>query len=489
MSANGKPPLGYRWRSSSGFILSCMAVALFSGNFLYSYIVPILPDMLETRLHVPKSQTQATTSLVLSAHALACLIAGPLTGYLADRAPSRRFSLIASLGVEMIGTVIIMVARTVPVLVLGRIIEGLGGNCIWLVGLATVAETVGPNHTGAVMTTISSFYASGLILGPVISGLLLSTVGYYATWSVALLVLGFDMMMRLVMIGKKHEEQTNLAEGPCNNNDPVEGEAENARASSESTADETSSLIRSSQNDRSNYGSQPDSNSVSQEPDMAVDSPGHQSVYKAMLANPCALASLAGRSAMAVIMVSFDTTLPLHSKDEFGWNSARVSLMFLLLQLPAIFLAPFSGMLKDKFGTKFPTAAGFFAISIFIWLMGTPGKDGLPFAGVGGRGQAIFMTAIVGVGTARTLISGCGTIELTNVMKQLEAEQPGRFGPGGGLSTAYSLNNIAWTSGMLIGPIVSGFLVRRVGYYWMNSSLAIMCIVSGFGALAYLHKK
>jgi hypothetical protein len=113
-------------------------------------------------------------------------------------------------------------------------------------------------------------------------------------------------------------------------------------------------------------------------------------------------------------MVSFDTTLPLHSKDEFGWNSARVSLMFLLLQLPAIFLAPFSGMLKDKFGTKFPTAAGFFAISIFIWLLGTPGKDGLPFAGVGGRGQAIFMAAIVGVGTARTLISGCGTIELTS---------------------------------------------------------------------------
>lgn len=116
--------------------------------------------MLEGRLRVRKSQMQATTSLVLSAHALACLIAGPLTGYLADRAPSRRFSLIASLGVEMIGTVIIMVAPTgmlvfffhgktslicsyilkVPVLVLGRIIEGLGGNCIWLVGLATVVR-------------------------------------------------------------------------------------------------------------------------------------------------------------------------------------------------------------------------------------------------------------------------------------------------------------------------------------------------------------
>lgn len=63
---------------------------------------------------------------------------------------------------------------------------------------------------------------------------------------------------------------------------------------------------------------------------------------------------------------------------------------------------------------------------------------------------------------------------LQDAMKQLEASQPGRFGPGGGLSVAYSLNNIAWTSGMLIGPIVSGFLVRRFGYYWMNTGLGML---------------
>ena len=129
--------------------------------------------MLEARLGVPPSQTQVKTSLVLSAHAFACLIAGPFTGYLADRAPSRRFSLIASLGVEMIGTVIIMVAPTgmlvfyfhgkpllicfydleVQVLILGRIVEGLGGNCVWLVGLATV---VSKSAGAQCLTTLSN---------------------------------------------------------------------------------------------------------------------------------------------------------------------------------------------------------------------------------------------------------------------------------------------------------------------------------------------
>ena len=264
------------------------------------------------------------------------------------------------------------------------------------------------------MTTISSFYASGLILGPIISGLLLPTVGYFATWSVALILLNFDMMMRLVMIEKKHDEQPNTVEESYNNTGPVEGDSENTRASSDRTADETSSLITTSQNDQFKYGSQPDSNSASQEAGMAVAPLGHQSVYKAVLTNPCALTSLACRSVMAMILVSFDTTLPLHSKNVFGWNSARISLMFLLLQIPTIFLSPFSGMLKDKVGTKFPTTAGLFAISIFIWLMGIPGGNSFPSASVGAKGQAIFMTAIVGVGCARTLTTGCGTIELTS---------------------------------------------------------------------------
>lgn len=81
-------------------------------NFLYSFIVPILQTILEDRLHFDPSKTQATTSAVLSIHALACLIAGPITGYLADKFPSRRGPLLVSLGAEALGTFIIAAATS-----------------------------------------------------------------------------------------------------------------------------------------------------------------------------------------------------------------------------------------------------------------------------------------------------------------------------------------------------------------------------------------
>ena len=53
-------------------------------------------------------------------------------------------------------------------------------------------------------------------------------------------------------------------------------------------------------------------------------------------------------------------------------------------------------------------------------------------------------------------------------MKKIQEEQPNRFGPNGKMSSAYSLTNFTWNLGLLIGPIISGSLVRTVGYYYMN---------------------
>ena len=66
--------------------------------------------MLEDRLHVGKSETQTATSLVLSVHAFLSMLTGPLVGYLADKMPNRKSSLLMSLGAEMVGTVVIMIS-------------------------------------------------------------------------------------------------------------------------------------------------------------------------------------------------------------------------------------------------------------------------------------------------------------------------------------------------------------------------------------------
>ena len=53
-------------------------------------------------------------------------------------------------------------------------------------------------------------------------------------------------------------------------------------------------------------------------------------------------------------------------------------------------------------------------------------------------------------------------------MKDVQEEQPNRFGPNSKMSSAYSLTNFTWNLGILLGPIISGSLTRSVGYYYMN---------------------
>lgn len=63
--------------------------------------------MLEERLKTDPSQTQRLTYNLLSIHALTSVIAAPIVGHVADKVPSRKVSLIASLGAEVVGTVIV----------------------------------------------------------------------------------------------------------------------------------------------------------------------------------------------------------------------------------------------------------------------------------------------------------------------------------------------------------------------------------------------
>lgn len=62
--------------------------------------------------------------------------------------------------------------------------------------------------------------------------------------------------------------------------------------------------------------------------------------------------------------------------------------------------------------------------------------------------------------------------------KEFQEREPGIFGPNGGFSRVYSLTNTAWNLGMLVGPLVSGFLTEKVGYYYMNLCLGELSRVS-----------
>ncbi|CRG91981.1 Lincomycin resistance protein LmrB [Talaromyces islandicus] len=415
---------------------------------------PYLQVMLRDRLHIDDSEAQSTTTSVLFVHAFVCAITAPITGQISDRISSRKAPLLIVLGVELVGTVLCAVATSLPVLILGRAVQAIGGNATWIIGLATIADTVGSDNTSRTLSTISMFYMSGMLVGPITSGTLLRLVGYWPTWGTAIAMLVIDMLMRVIMIENpvevKKDQGTKQSANTTHNADvesPVPG------GDSSGPADETTGLLASPSNESPQTASS-------------------GNFYRILLTNPQALTGMACHMTAGLVLTSLDTTLPLHVMREFDWDTARISLMFLLVQIPFLILGPFTGWLKDRVGSKVPTGLGYVSSGLMMWLLGVPGKDGFSFAGIGERGQLIYATSLLGLGLARSLTTGSA------VIRDLQAENPGIFGPNGGYSRGYSLTNLSWTAGMLIGPILSGSLTQTVGYYYMNFT---------FGALNFLN--
>lgn len=80
--------------------------------FLYGFLVPILPFVLEHRLNVDVSLTQRMSMALLAESALAMVVASPLVGHWADRSGAKRTWLLYGLVGAFVGTLILALATS-----------------------------------------------------------------------------------------------------------------------------------------------------------------------------------------------------------------------------------------------------------------------------------------------------------------------------------------------------------------------------------------
>ncbi|KAF9888186.1 hypothetical protein FE257_009181 [Aspergillus nanangensis] len=421
-------PVGYRWRSSKLFIIGTMCIALYAETFLYGFIVPMLGYMFQTRLHRDPSETQWFTSAILAVHGYVSALSGPIIGHFADKSPDRKTPLVLSLVVCVIGTVMIAWCSSLTVLFAGRILQGIAGTVVWIVGLASIAATVSPDRIGTTMGVAMSFVNAGTISGPMASGLLLEWSGYWATWSIPLVVLVIDIALRLIMIEKTDTDQ----------------------APSTPPLEETTTLLRETPHQPA----------------------AEKNFWKTMLRDSRVIVALAVQVTTVSLSSSFSATLPLHVQKTFGWGTAVVGLQFTYLAVPGLLFSPLVGWIRDRIGVRYPTVVAFIFLSMSLWLLGVPGNDHFPWAGASNRGPAVYTAAIIFYGIVRPFSSGVAPLELTSVVNEYHKKQPGIFGPRGGLSRVFSMIEIAAASGLTVGPIISGFLVETVNYTTMAWTLS-----------------
>ncbi|KAF2083716.1 MFS general substrate transporter [Saccharata proteae CBS 121410] len=453
-------PYGLKWRSHPLFIVFTVGMGMFVDMILYGLIVPVVPFMLEDRIHVPPDQVQGYVSSLLAFYAGASVVCSLPFGWLADRYGGRQLPFLLGLAALASATVLLAVGQSIAVLAVARALQGMSGAVVWVVGLALLLETVGPEKLGTVIGTIYSFMSVGTLLAPVLGGVLYRHTGFTGVFGLAIVFVAIDFILRVLVIEPKVAIKYASSNPPTHYPPAQYGYDGTASEAASPTPSEQTLLLPSNPRPDPAY--------------RLTSTPGKWTTRLPILAclpNTRLQAAFFIGLVQAILLGAFDSTIPTAAETLFGFDSLRAGLLFLSLGIGDLLLGPVFGWLIDKYGARWITVGG------FAWLV--PCLASLRFVHAGGKHEVIVLCAILvlcGIGLA--MINAPSLVEAGTVVERYHRANPELFGESGPYAQLYGMNSMIWCGGLTVGPLVAGALKERVGYGNMNAVLAGLCGVA-----------
>ena len=132
-------------------------------------VFPIMPDLMDRVGAGSTAQGAFWGGIMMSAYAAAMFLFGPIVGSLSD-AYGRRPVLIAALVTLTLDYVIMAMAQTYWVLLLGRVVAGMAG-ATYITATAYIADIAKPEERGAAFGMIGAAFGIGFVLGPALGGI------------------------------------------------------------------------------------------------------------------------------------------------------------------------------------------------------------------------------------------------------------------------------------------------------------------------------
>ena len=196
------------------------------------------------------------------------------------------------------------------------------------------------------MGTALSSSSFGLIISPLLGGIVYAKAGYMAVFGMAISLIVVDILMRLCMIEKK----TAMKYKPLDSvtpdygfygtfTDPQQVEREHS--------------IDSTQPNRPHH----DEEHARLLQDGPPRKKSRMPTIIVLLGTPRLLAAIYGIFVNVSILAAFDGVLPLYVKSLFHWDSLAAGLIFLCIAIPAL-TGPLVGKLSDKVGPRWIAVAG-----------------------------------------------------------------------------------------------------------------------------------
>ncbi|KAL3424993.1 vesicular amine transporter [Phlyctema vagabunda] len=459
---DSQKPWGLGWRSNTLFILATVGIGLFTDLFLYGLIVPILPFILEDRLGTPQSQIQSQTSLLLACYAGASVVFSLPAGIIADKLPARRLPFLVGLAALFGATIMLFLGRSLAVLVIARVLQGISAAVVWTIGLAMILDTVGSEKLGVTIGSIFSFISVGELAAPILGGVVYEKARYGGVFGMGFGILGLDFLMRLVVIEKKTAVKYELTKAHDDEDEDVEAASE---------VGESEPLLSNTKREEEEW------KITKAQPRIIRNFP---ILY--CLRNPRLLTAEAVAFMQATLLAVFDATIPTEAQTLFHFNALKAGLLFSPLVLPYLLLGPLAGKGVDKYGPKFAAAGGMLYLILPLLLLRIP-KEG----GTSEIVKFCIFEAMCGLGLA--FISAPSIVEASYVAEKYHKANKEFFGEEGPYAQLYAINSMVFSMGLTLGPLIAGTLRDSIGYGNMNAVVAGLCLVVSILSFFFLGGK
>lgn len=358
------------------------------------------------------------------------------------------------------------VADSIGLFAAGRVLQGASAAVVWVVGLALLVDTVGPDEIGVAMGYVGLSMSLAILMAPLLGGIVFANAGYYSVYAMAFGLIVLDIILRFAMIEQKTARRW-LGNVPSTEKAKAEGQKE-AQTDLERATSPSARLS----NDKEDGGLE--SQTVAENAGEAVVPESAPTSFKkhippvvSLFGSRRVLCAMWACIMQSALLTAFDSILPLFVRDTFGWDSTGAGLIFLPIVV-ASFIGPVVGRLSDKYGPRWLATSGFVVACPFLILLRLVDHNTL--------GQKVLLCALLG-------LCGLGlTLALTPVMAEIayaveakaERRPPGFFGKNGAYAQAYALFNMAWAAGSMIGPLLAGLVNESHG--WPTATLILGCV-------------
>jgi EmrB/QacA subfamily drug resistance transporter len=182
--ANAPPP---------GLVLGVLALGCGAFALLQTLVAPALP-VLQRDLHTSTSGV----AWLFTSFLLAAAVATPIAGRLGDMFGKKRV-LVVSLSSLAAGSLVAAVATSLPLLIVGRTIQGLGG-AVYPLAFGIIRDQLPRERVAGAIALVSGLLGIGGGLGIVIAGPILQYLSYHWLFWILLVITSVATVAAIVFI-------------------------------------------------------------------------------------------------------------------------------------------------------------------------------------------------------------------------------------------------------------------------------------------------